>query len=253
MAYFPDLTDKKVLVTGGGRGLGKDIALGFASNGAQVVICGRDAAVMQQTVDELNKYNGQCAFVQADVLEVSAIERMVKKAADIMGSLHILVNNAGINIAKPSLEVTERDWDQVLDTNLKAAFFCSQSAARYMIPQKQGKIINIASQMAFVGYHKRAAYCSSKGGLVQLTKALAVEWAQFGINVNAIAPTFINTEFTEKMFQDEAFLQDVYSRIPLGKLAEKSDVTAAVLFISSGFAGMMTGETIKVDGGWTAI
>jgi len=253
MAHFPDLAKNKVLVTGGSRGLGKDIALGFARHGAQVVICGRDTTRMQETVDELNRHHSQCAYVEADLTNVSAIEQMVKKAADIMGTVDILVNNAGINIAKPSLEVTEHDWDQVLDTNLKASFFCARSAARYMTVQKHGKIVNVASQMAFVGYRNRAAYCSSKGGVVQLTKALAIEWAPFGINVNAVAPTFIDTELTEKMFQDEAFLRDVYNRIPLGKLANKSDVTDAVLFLSSNAAGMITGETIKVDGGWTAI
>src|SRR5687768_17122153 len=201
MTYFPDLAGKKVLVTGGSRGIGKDIALAFAQHGAQVVIGGRNGKAMQQTVDELKDHHSQCAYVQADLSDVREIEQMINEAVRIMGSLHILINNAGINIPKPALDVTEQDWDQVLDTNLKAAFFCAQGAARHMIPEREGKIINIASQMAFVGYRDRAAYCSSKGGMVQLTKALAIEWASFGINVNAVAPTFINTEFTEQMFR----------------------------------------------------
>jgi NAD(P)-dependent dehydrogenase (short-subunit alcohol dehydrogenase family) len=253
MKYFTDLADKKVLVTGGSRGIGKDMALAFAELGAQVVIVGRDVQALQQTVNELKAHHTQCYWAQADVSKVRDIERMIQEAVNCMGSLDVLVNNAGTNIPKPSLEVTEQDWDQVLDTNLKSAFFCAQGAARYMIPQKKGKIINIASQMAFVGYPGRAAYCSSKGGMMQLTKALAVEWAPHGINVNAVAPTFINTEFTETMFRDEAFSRDVFSRIPMGRLADKKDVTAAVLFLSSDLTGMITGETLKVDGGWTAI
>ena len=181
------------------------------------------------------------------------LNTMVDTAVSYMGSLDILINNAGINRAKPAIEVTEEDWDFTMNTNLKAAFFCSQKAAEYMIPNQSGKIINIASQMAFVGYWNRAAYCASKGGMVQLTKALAVEWASSHINVNAVAPTFIQTDLTTKMFEDKIFEKDVYSRIPLGKLADAEDVTGAALFLASHLSKFITGETIKVDGGWTAI
>ncbi|WP_245737002.1 SDR family NAD(P)-dependent oxidoreductase [Salibacterium qingdaonense] len=181
------------------------------------------------------------------------MENMFRTAVDYAGSLDILVNNAGLNITKPAIDVTEEDWDQVLDTNLKSAFFCSQKAAACMMENKGGNIINIASQMGFVGYWNRAAYCSSKGGMIQLTKTLAIEWAEYHINVNAVAPTFINTELTSSMFEDKAFEKDVYQRIPLGKLADPSDVTSAVLYLSSTISNFVTGETIKVDGGWTAL
>jgi NAD(P)-dependent dehydrogenase (short-subunit alcohol dehydrogenase family) len=141
------------------------------------------------------------------------------------GRIDVWVNNAGINIAKPTLEVTEEDWDRVLDTNLKGTFFACQRAGEVMIRQGGGKIINIASQMAFVGYYKRAAYCSSKGGVVQLTKALAVEWAQEGVLVNAVAPTFIETELTAKMLTDSSFMDDILRRIPIGRMAKPRDVT----------------------------
>ncbi|NGP45683.1 glucose 1-dehydrogenase [Bacillaceae bacterium SIJ1] len=253
MSDFSELKDKKVLVTGGSKGIGKDIALAFAKHGASVVISGRNEPVLSETVQQLKLHHENCFYVTADMQKVADIYAMVDHAAHTMGGLDIVVNNAGVNIPKPATEVTEDDWDTILDTNLKGSFFCSQRAGQYMIPQKQGKIINIVSQMAFVGYVKRAAYCSSKGGAVQLTKALAVEWAPYQVKVNAVAPTFIETELTANMFADDDFYQDVLHRIPLGKLAQPSDVTGAVIFLASDMANFITGETIKVDGGWTAI
>jgi len=253
MSYFSELVGRKVLVTGGNKGIGKDIAIAFAQLGADVVIAGREETTLISTAGLLQTYNPKSTFVKADMQEVESIRSMVDFTNEYLGGLDVVVNNAGINIPKPAMEVTEEDWDSVIDTNLKGTFFCAQQAGKYMIPQGKGKIINIVSQMAFVGYIKRAAYCSSKGGAVQLTKALAVEWAPFNIKVNAVAPTFIETELTQKMFTDQAFYQDVLSRIPLGKLAQPSDVTGAVLFLASDLANFITGETIRVDGGWTAI
>jgi NAD(P)-dependent dehydrogenase (short-subunit alcohol dehydrogenase family) len=253
LTYFTELKEKKVIVTGGGKGIGKDIAIAFAKLGATVVITGRNETVLSATTQELKQHSSTCSFVTADIQNVSEIYKMVDDAINLMDGLDILVNNAGINIPKSALEVTEEDWDAIIDTNLKGSFFSSQRAGKYMIQQNKGKIINIVSQMAFVGYIKRAAYCSSKGGAVQLTKALAVEWSPHNIRVNAVAPTFIETEFTSNMFKDEAFHQDVLNRIPLGKLAQPSDVTGAVMFLASDMANFVTGETIKVDGGWTAI
>lgn len=251
--YFAELANKTVVVTGGSRGVGKDIALTFAKLGANVVISGRDEQTLNAALAELHSHNKDCIAVSGDLSQISAVRTLIETAAAKFGTIDVLVNNAGINIAKPALEVTEEDWDTVLDLNLKTAFFASQAAAPYMIAQKSGKIINIASQMAFVGYIKRAAYCSSKGGLVQLTKALAVEWAQHGIRVNAVAPTFIETEFTAKMFEDESFKQDVKNRILLDGLSKPQDTSGAVLYLASDLANFVTGETIKVDGGWTAI
>ncbi|MCM3790253.1 glucose 1-dehydrogenase [Domibacillus indicus] len=254
MSYFSELKNKKVVIVGGSKGIGKSIALAFAELGSDVLITGRNEQDLQEAAAELQQHNPQCSYLTADIQDVPQIYNMIDLAYRRLGRIDVLVNNAGINIAKPSLEVTEEDWDRVLDTNLKGTFFCTQRAGKYMIEQEHpGKIINIVSQMAFVGYIKRAAYCSSKGGAVQLTKALAVEWAQHQIKVNAVAPTFIETDFTKAMFEDPDFHQDVLNRIPLGSLAKPNDVTGAVLFLASDMANFITGETIRVDGGWTAI
>lgn len=252
-AYFSELAGKTVVVTGGSRGIGRDIARTFAELGANVVISGRNQETLDDALRELHGSNPRCIAVAGDLSAVAEVRWLIDKAADTFGTVDVLVNNAGVNIAKPAMEVTEADWDTVLDLNLKSAFFASQAAAKYMLAQKSGRIINIASQMAFVGYIKRAAYCSSKGGMVQMTKALAVEWAKEGVKVNAVAPTFIETEFTAKMFEDKAFKKDVESRILLDGLAQPKDISGAVLYLASDLANFVTGETIKVDGGWTAI
>ncbi|MCD7035138.1 glucose 1-dehydrogenase [Metabacillus sp. GX 13764] len=253
MAYFDEIKGMKVLMTGGSRGIGKNMAKGFAELGADVVIAGRSVDALASAEEELKSIHPNCFSLQADMQQTDSVYEMVDKAAEILGGIDLLVNNAGINIPKPALDVTEEDWDQILDTNLKGTFFCSQRSGKHMMKKGKGKIINIVSQMAFVGYYKRAAYCASKGGAVQLTKALAVEWASLGIKVNAVAPTFIETEMTGKMFEDRDFYDDVISRIPLGKLSKPEDVTGAVLFLASNMADFITGETMKVDGGWTAI
>lgn len=254
MSYFSELKEKKVLVVGGSKGIGRDIALAFSKLGSDVVITGRNEGDLKQTTEDLREFNPNCSYLRADIQNVNEIYNMVDSACSRLGQIDILINNAGINIPKPALEVTEEDWDRVLDTNLKGTFFCSQRVGKHMIEHRTpGKIINIVSQMAFVGYIKRSAYCSSKGGAVQLTRALAIEWAQHQIKVNAVAPTFIETDFTKKMFDDQDFYKDVLSRIPLGTLAKPDDVTGAVLFLASDLANFVTGETIRVDGGWTAI
>jgi NAD(P)-dependent dehydrogenase (short-subunit alcohol dehydrogenase family) len=254
MMYFSDLQNKTVIVTGGSKGIGKDIALSFAKLGANVIIIGRREEALEQTLVELKEFGKNHKAVAADVNDIERIREIVDEVVRKFGNVDILVNNAGINIPKPAIEVTEEDWDRIVDTNLKSVFFFSQAVGKHLIEHgKKGRIINIASQMSFVGYINRAAYCSSKGGVVQLTKALAVEWAKYGININAVAPTFIETEFTAQMFTDDDFKKDVESRILLGKLPKPKDISGAVLYLASDLSDFVTGETIKVDGGWTAI
>ena len=177
---------------------------------------------------------------------------MVQQTLDRFGQIDILVNNAGINIPKYALDVTEEDWDLVLDINLKGLFFCSQAVGREMVKRKSGKIINISSQMGVIGYYKRAAYCSSKAGVVNLTRVLAIEWAPYGVRVNCIGPTFLRTPLTAPMFADEGYYQEIVDRIPLGDIGKPEDVVGAVVYLASPASDLVTGHALLVDGGWTA-
>ncbi|WP_235885301.1 SDR family NAD(P)-dependent oxidoreductase [Paenibacillus cymbidii] len=253
LTYFTELGQQRVIVTGGSKGIGREIAMAFARLGAVVTISGRNEQDLLRTADELQVFHPGCSYIVSDIRQAASCHALIDEAFARMGGVDVLVNNAGINIAKPSLDVTEHDWDQVVDTNLKGMFFCSQQAGKYMIRQREGTIVNIVSQMAFVGFYDRAAYCSSKGGAVQLTKALAVEWAEHQVRVNAVAPTFIETEMTSGMLGNPAFKQEVLSRIPLGATPAPSDIASAVVFLASDMARFVTGETLRVDGGWTAI
>ena len=251
---FPDfsLTDQKAVVTGSSMGIGRGIALALAHAGADVVVTSRTAERAEPVAAEIRQMGREALALALEVTSLDSIDAMVEATLERFGRIDILVNNAGINIPEEALEVTEEHWDCVLDTNLKGLFFCSQRVGRVMITQGRGKIINVASQMGLVGGELRAAYCSSKGGVVQLTKVLAIEWSRHGVNVNAVAPTFIRTPLTEPMFEDEEFYQEVLSKIPLGRIGEVEDVVGAVVFLASPAADLITGHTLLVDGGWVA-
>jgi len=243
------------LVTGGGTGLGRAIAIALAAHGADVAVTELPGKteLADGTAEEIRALGRRAAAINLDVTDLGSVGALVPAVLDQLGRLDILVNNAGLNIQRHALEVSEEDWDRVLDVNLKGLFFCSQAVGRHMVSSGGGRIVNIASQMGLVGYWRRAAYCSSKAGVVNLTRVLAIEWAQHRITVNAIAPTFVLTPLTEPMFEDAAFKADVISRIPLGRLAEPDDVANAAVYLASPAAKMITGQTLAVDGGWTAI
>lgn len=245
------LTGKVALVTGGGRGMGYEIALALAEYGADVAVCSRTPAEIEKVGEQIVRLGRRALAVRADITKVAEIQAMVDKVVEAFGRIDILVNNAGINITQFAVDVTEEAWDNVMDTNLKGLFFCAQAVGKVMIAQKCGKIINISSQTGTVAIPKRAAYCSSKGGVNQLTKLLALEWAQHNINVNAVAPTFIETPFTEPMFKDETFRRFVDENIPLGRVGKPSDVTGAVIYLASRASDLVTGHVLLVDGGWT--
>lgn len=247
---------KIAIVTGTGSGIGQASALALAAAGAQLVLTelpGRTEAAAATAEMARKDYGTESLVLPLDVTKREQIDGLVQGALDSFGQIDILVNNAGVNIPKLALDVTEEDWDLILDINLKGLFFTTQAVGRVMVGQKHGKIVNIASQMGVVGYWKRAAYCSSKAGVVNLTRVLAFEWAQHGIRVNAIGPTFVETPLTRPMFEDQAFRDDVLGRIPLGQLAKPEDIASAVVYLAAPVSDMVTGHTLLVDGGWTAV
>ena len=256
---FPSLrVDGKIaIITGTGSGLGQASALALAQAGASVVmtelpqkLAAAEATARQAAAD----YGAKTLVAPLDLLHLDSIGALVDQTIAHFGQIDILVNNAGINIQQMALDVTEDAWDKVLDVNLKGLFFTSQAVARVMVRQGTGgKIVNIASQMGVVGYIKRAAYCSSKAGVVNLSRVLAFEWAEYGIRVNCIGPTFVETPLTAPMFEDKAFRDDVLHRIPLGRLGKPEDVVGAVVYLASPASDMVTGHTLLVDGGWTAV
>jgi 2-deoxy-D-gluconate 3-dehydrogenase len=248
-----DLFSGKVaFITGGAGGLGQAIAVALAELGAGVALADLPARVdaLATTASRLPRAVG----LPVDVRTPKSIHAAVEQAVNQLGSVDIMVCNAGVNVRKPALEVTEADWDTVMDVNLRGVFFSAQAGAAQMVRQgRGGKVVCIASIMGLVGAARSgAAYCASKGGVVNLTRELALEWASHDIQVNSVAPTFVRTPLTEAIFEDTAFLQLVLSRTPSGKLATPESIADAVVFLASARAGMITGTTLPVDGGWTA-
>jgi len=251
---FPefDLSGKVAIVTGAGRGMGYHFALALARYGADLVICSRTISELEKTKEEIEKLGRKALIQKVDVLRIPEIYSMVEEVVKAFSHIDILVNNAGVNIPQWAVDVNEEAWDRVIDTNLKALFFCAQAVGKVMIRQKNGKIINISSQTGTVAIPQRAAYCSSKGGVNQLTKVLAIEWAKYNINVNAIAPTFIETPFSKPMFEKEGFREFVLENIVLGRIGQPQDVIGALIYLASEASNFVTGHVLLVDGGWTA-
>jgi len=246
-----DIKGKTAVITGASQGIGKEIAFFLAEKGAKVALISRNNEKLQSIVHDLNEAGHESMAISQDLKEIEKLQNTMDEIFSYFGSIDILINNAGINITDPVENITENDWDNILDLNLKSVFFCCQAAGYYLKKSVNGKVITMSSQMAKVGYYNRVAYCSSKGGVTQLTKSLAIEWAKEKINVNAIAPTFIETPMTKPMFENKEFKEDILSRIPLGRLATVQDLLGTVLFLSSSSSNMITGQTIYVDGGWT--
>ena len=246
------LDGQHALVTGAGRGIGRACALALAERGASVTLMARSADELERVAEEARALGGEAAVHAGDVRDPDAVEAALRAARE-HGDLSICVTSAGLNRTGATHEYGVDDWDLVVDTNLRGTFLACRAVGAALLERgRGGRIVNVSSQMGSVGYPGRAAYCASKHAVNGLTKALAVEWAPHRITVNAVAPTFIDTPLTAPMFEDEAFREEVLRRIPMGRIGEVGEVSAAVCFLASPAASLITGQVLLVDGGWVA-
>jgi len=253
-----ELDHKVAIITGAGRGIGAATAELFASAGAAVAVVDKYENYAIRTAETIRKTGGKAVAVACDVTQEEDVEEVFDGVVKELGHLDILVNNAGMAIRKPATEIPMAEWNQVIDLNLSALFMCSRIAARHMKKPRGnapmgGAIINLASIMGLSGgIFPNASYQASKGGVVNLTRALAIEWANDRIRVNAVAPTFVNTDFTAQIFNNPAVLEEVEKHTPLGVLPEVDDIAASILFLASPAARCITGITLPVDSGYLA-
>jgi NAD(P)-dependent dehydrogenase (short-subunit alcohol dehydrogenase family) len=255
MEQFPrfDLQGKTALVTGAARGLGRAISLALAHAGADIALGLRDAKTAGDLIDEIQAVGRKALPLQMDMSKLDQITAAISRAAEHFGKLDILVNNAGIAPDNLAENVTEKDFDDTLAINLKGTFFASQAAGRIMIRQSYGRIINMSSQAGFAALPTESIYCMTKAGIAHLTRCLAVEWGKYNINVNAVAPTFINTPGTQEFLSVPQNRADTIERIAaLHRIGEPMEVAGAVVFLASDAASLITGQTLLIDGGWTA-
>ena len=253
-----EIPGKVAVVTGAGRGIGAATAELFASAGAAVAVVDKYENYAVRTADAIRSHGGRAIAVTCDVTAEEEVEETFAGIAKEFGGIDVLVNNAGMAIRKPATEVQISEWQQVIELNLTALFICSRVAARHMRTARKdsapgGAIVNLASIMGLSGgIFPNASYQASKGGVVNLTRALALEWAADRIRVNAVAPTFVNTDFTAQIFNNAAVLEKVEQHTPLGVLPEVDDIAAAILFLASPAARCITGVTLPVDSGYLA-
>ena len=245
-----DLKNKVAIITGSRRGIGKAIALALAKAGANVVVSDINLDDCNKVVEEIKAINGNALAVKADVSNPEDVSQMINLTTEKFGKVNILINNAGIYMQKSFTDVTEQDFDRILNINLKGVFLCSKAAVPEMIKQGKGKIINIASIAGQVGFADSSAYCASKGAVINITRELALELAQYKINVNAIGPGVIETDMTKDLLEDKATKETLLANIPLSRIGKPEDIANAALFLASDNSDYITGITLFVDGGW---
>jgi len=248
------LKGKAALVTGASRGIGRAIALALAGEGADVAVnCSSSVAEAGKVVRAIKKLGRDAIAIKADVADKPSVAKMVDEAVKRFGKIDILVNNAGMAVIGPSEKLAEKLWRRGIDVMLTGVFFCSQAAGREMIKQKNGKIINIASINGIVAFPERACYSSAKAGVMALTRVLASEWARYNINVNAVAPGYVETEMVKNLIgQGKLDAGELKLRTPSGKLSGAEDIAETVVFLASESSRSINGQTIVIDGGWTA-
>jgi NAD(P)-dependent dehydrogenase (short-subunit alcohol dehydrogenase family) len=249
MAIGIDLSGKVALVTGAGRGIGKAIALALAQAGADVCVTARTEAQIQETAKEIRKVGRAALAIQGDATDEDAVADIVGGAVAELGGLHILINNAGMDLPKPLMATDCAEYDKVMDTNVKSMFLFSRAACSHFIGQKYGRIVNVASVGSFIAAPGQAIYHASKAAVAHLTKATAIELARYNINVNAIAPGWINTDLISHLVEDEVTLAKYVKGIPLRRLGEAAEVAPLVAFLCSDLAAYMTGSVVVIDGG----
>ena len=247
------LADKIAVVTGSGRGIGRAISLALAREGAHVVVNDIDLQVAKEVANEIRALGRRAIAVKADVSNGKEVNDMVNATLKEFGRVDILVNNAGIAMIAPSEDLSEENWDRAININLKGVFLCSQAFGREMIKQKGGKIVNIAAIAGMFAAPDRVAYNSSKAGVILLTKTLAVEWAKYNINVNAVAPAVTKTDMVRKGIAEGLYSEEtIAKRFPIGRLLEPEEIANVGVFLASEESSCITGHTIVADGGWTA-
>lgn len=252
-ALYPELKGRVVAITGAAAGLGLAIAEAFAGQGARLLLMDRDAETLEAAAAGLAEKDAQVVAAAGSVTEEAAVEAGVAAAVERFGRLDVMIANAGIGLAKPTLEMSLEEWRTILDINMTGVFHCGRAAARRMIDQGGGVILNMSSMYGLVAAPNRIGYCGTKAAVSMMTEVWAIEWAEHAIRVNAIAPTYVRTQLVEQMVQDGTFdLERLARRIPLGRLGSKRNIADLALFLASDRADFITGQTVPVDGGWTA-
>lgn len=248
------LTGKTAIVTGASRGIGEAIAKGFARAGADLVLVSRNIAALEELAKEINGFGRKALPIAADIGDPEAIQRTIDRTLEVFARFDILVNNAGISpVLKKAEEVTLKEWEEIVRVNLTGTFLFCQAAGRVMIQQGAGKIINMVSVGAVVGFQRQIAYCATKGGILELTKVLAIEWARHNIQVNAIGPAYLETELTKGMRESKIISENLLRRTPMGRFGKPEEIVGAALYLASDASSYVTGQTLFVDGGWLAL
>jgi NAD(P)-dependent dehydrogenase (short-subunit alcohol dehydrogenase family) len=247
-----DLTGSIALVTGASRGIGRGLCDALAAVGATVAVATRSAETSDRITAEIGAAGGLASSHVIDVSSVESIRAGVASVANLHGRIDVLVANAGLGANHPALDVTEHDWDEMMAVNLKGAFFTCQAVGRHMVEAGSGRVIVMSSQASLVGIRDHVVYSSSKGGINQMVRVLALEWGPRGVTVNAVAPTFIHTPGTAERLDDPEYLSGVVARIPVGHVGQIRDVAGAVVYLASDAGSLVNGSVLAVDGGWTA-